>query len=241
MRSSAARELADVGIELALARDWAEKAVQQTHEENARLELPDGRVTVTDAVARMAYYFETLGHVLLAQGEHDQAWEYCMASWRLTLRPRAADCLSKAANERGDDTSTAIFAAQARLPRINMTPRAPGDLSVTRYEPDFRQKFADEIRVQISRTSRTLSRPANIPAQTVVRLMALIGRDGRVMDFRFADPPPSPDVADTVGSLIRGLEAAPAMPDRGAARFIRSGSFACEGSSGACRFVLSIP
>jgi hypothetical protein len=241
IRNAAARELADAGVEMARARDWAERAIAQIHAESASLVFAQAGPTPLDVAPRMAYYFETMGRVLLAQGEHDRAWPFCLASWEIALRPRAADCLAKAAERRGDPEQAATFSAQARVPRINMTPRAPGDLSLVRFPPNFREERAAELEFQMSHNVPRFPRPANITGNLSVRMIVLVGSDGRVLDFRFNNPPPTGIIAETIAAIVRGFKVAPAMPDAGLARFFRHASFICEPTRETCSFVLPPP
>ena len=234
--NDAARELADAGLELGRAREWAERAVARTHEENAGLEMARVPRLVPNTSQRMAYYMETLGRILLAQGEHERAWGYCLTAWELNVRPRAADCLATVAMGRSDTETATFYARQAEVP-FRMEVRGPGDPFVFRQTPQMAAQFGGEFAAQFERHSVDTPRPEGVTGHVVLVLTAIVGPDGRVLDLRVDGGRPLVPV-DVLLPALRGLKAGPAMPDGGTARLARSANLNCRDGQATCVFSL---
>jgi Flp pilus assembly protein TadD/transglutaminase-like putative cysteine protease len=231
MWAVAASELADVGRDLDRARDYAEKAIAQTLTENATAEFARLPPNSSTATARLAFYYETLGRVLLKSKDDDRAEAYCRTSWELAFRWKSAQCLGDIAAARKDTAAVDRYRAFVRTAPPMAMPTglfdAGPDIKVIIPTPPAEAKanYAASI-ARDALQQFPLEQPAGARGTRPVDL--LTGSDGRIREVRLSN---GPGEFDPIVAQLLNLKVGPVLPDHAQAVLLRHALIRCPDPS----------
>lgn len=244
--SAVARELARMNRESDLALDYAQRAIARTNAENAAAELQNPPAGYSNAAGRMAYYYETLGQVLIRRGDYGRARSYCMAAWEMLVPTgtgaTAAGCVATAARGSKDTETAAKYEKLSTAMTVQMQRsadfqrRGPGSLGpVSASEAEALTVYGKEMeRLQ----TFSVPRPAAASGNGFVDF--LVGPDGRIRQARSRALGGAPTLDTLVPTLV-GLKVAPALPEDGTARLFLSGLLVCSPAPApSCTFRLTL-
>lgn len=227
----AAGELADAGRDLDTAQHYAEQAVQRTITENATAEFAKLPPYAGNAAARLAFYFEALGRVLVTRQDYDRAQEYCRASWELAFRWRAAQCLGDLAAAHKDAAAVERYRAFVRnVPRsympAGMFDAGPGIKPTIPTPPAEAKANYDAFMARDKLQTFDLTRPPG--ARGTGRVELLTGADGRVREVRMSQ---APREFEPMVTQLLNLKVGPILPENAQAVLLRYGLINCPDPS----------
>jgi tetratricopeptide (TPR) repeat protein len=231
MWAIAASELADVGRDLDRAQTYAERAVEQTLTENATAEFAKLPSYAGDATARLAFYYEALGRVLLRRNDTERAQEYCRESWELAFRWKSARCLGDIAAARHDTAAVDRYRALVRIapPMASLSgmfDAGPDVKPIFPTPPAEAQANYDALMARDKLQTFSLTRPSG--ARGTGRVELLTGADGRVREVRMTQ---APREFEPMVTQLLNLKVGPVLPEQAQAVLLRYGLINCPDPS----------
>jgi tetratricopeptide (TPR) repeat protein len=226
--SVAAHELAGVGRDLPRALEYAEQATARTLTENETNEFAKLGPGAGGAAQRLAFYYEALGRVLVAQEAFDRGSVYCQAAWDLGWRKRSAECLANIARVRKDAAGVARYTAFMRHGTSFYMPagawdRGPDLKPVIPTPPaEARANYEASLAIEAKRTFK-VPRPRGATGRGNFEMIT--GPDGAVREARLFSS--APEYEALVGDLL-GRVVGPVLPEGGNARLIRIARVVCD-------------
>jgi tetratricopeptide (TPR) repeat protein len=219
--SMAAYELAAARRDLPRARQYAENAVARTLTENEANELSKLGNGAATGAQRLAFYYEALGRVLLAEGSLDRGILYCRAAW--DLKWLGAQCLVDAAQAQNNPTDVERY--RAFLSHPGPPPYMPA--GAWRSRLPLKAPYPT-LRPGDGPTILEVPSPPRLPMPPTARFEVITEPDGSIREARLLSSAREFEVI--VGDLL-GLVVGPTLPEGGKARLLRVASVWCLDSA----------
>jgi len=226
--------VSDAGADTGFAKDWAQKAISQTEQTTAKVDLANVSQPDLAALNLLAAEWDTLGWIYFQQNDLAQAEKYVTASWQLSQQADVADHLAAIYEKQGKrDQAVHLWRLAAAADSRNEEARehlkkAGATLSVAGpVQPN------EELGAL-----RTIKIPA-LPKQTgSAEFLVLVMRNGI-------------EGARLIGESLAFKDAAPAIqgakyefpfPDDGPEKLVRRGILSCSTyTSPSCQLTLLLP
>ncbi|MBA3913183.1 MAG: tetratricopeptide repeat protein [Acidobacteriales bacterium] len=241
--NTAAYELAEAGVDLPLALEFARKAVAELETTTAAIKLADVKVADLRNTSNLAAEWDTLGWVLFKMGDLTGAQRYLNAAWRLSQSGVVGEHLGEVLEKQGNIAMAArvyrlaMFAA-AHSPdtkdSINKRLEAMGE-KVDR-SPDGDSRAITELN-----RMRTVKLPRVTTATASAEVLILLGPGAKLQGAKLEEVKwlNGSAALKNIKSDI-GADFQQPFPDDGPTRLVRRGMLACFPSSG-CNLVLMPP
>lgn len=234
--NNVAYELAQKGVQLERALQYAESAVSSATAASRTLDVARADAGSFGVAASLAAYWDTLGWVQFARGDFARAEPLVEASWRLAQHPEVGDHLAQIQEKlgrRNDAMKTYAMALAAKRASDEIRDRlariAGGDAKV-------------EELVEMHRAELTNARTFRIPgvsapgkhADFVVLFSAAAGAEA----VRFVG---GDEALRPFASAIQKASYGRMFPDGSPAKLLRRGILACSEPGAACTLTLLLP
>ena len=132
-QNDAAYSLADKGLYLDQAEEWAGRAVQEIEEETRHINLEDLESNDFRLMNQLASYWDTLGWVYFRKGEYNKAEPYLSDSWWLRQNSIVGEHLAQVYEKLHQATKASHFHEMAKAtPDRGNQPPVPGQLPYTK-------------------------------------------------------------------------------------------------------------
>ncbi len=242
-----AYQMAGADLELPLALQYAEKAVQQTEEESQKITLPALHSQDLVHIFTLSAYWDTLGWVNERMSNFGPAEQYLLASWKLTQDGVVAGHLCHL-YRRTHQAAAGIQMCRLAIARIPMSQ----SLSLNQYEVET--KAAEENLAHIAGGAkspagpepsdiviheRTFNLPRFLPGTESAEFFLLFSSDATAKAFKLADVKfiSGSDKMKNQGKQLMSVHFKFPAPDGVSSRFVKRGILGCYQYSG-CSFVL---
>jgi tetratricopeptide (TPR) repeat protein len=243
--NNAAFDLADNRMDLALARQYAERAVTKIEADLSNLALSSLSDTDLQRVNSLASSWDTLGWVHFQAGDTEKAEKYVDASWRLCQRGEVADHLGQIYARQGKRPA-AIHTWQLALGANNSLDDTRERLrqagaSATPERPTLKRGagHAEFIPPNEELQKLRLTDIPALPKQQASAEFFILFSAGKPEDIQFISG------SESLKGAAPALSAAHynvAVPDDGAEKIPRRGVLSCSTyTSPSCQFVLFLP
>ncbi len=240
--NNVAYDLAENGIELEKARQYAESAVSTTAAALRNVGLLHLTLDDLGQVSNIGVYWDTLGWVHFKQGDYDVAERYVRASWLLNQHGEVGDHLAQIFEKRGQkDEAIKLYAeamaAQHSVPEtkarliVLLGTNTGIDALVAKARPSLIRMRDFSLAEGLKQDAKAdffvlLSPPAPGTKRPVVDAAKFINGS---QDLRpFADK-------------LKTIDFGAAFPDASPAKLVRRGTLSCSAASGKCIFTLALP
>ncbi len=249
--NSVAYQMAEHDLKLALALDYAKKAVLAVEEESQKITLSNLKVDDLNSIQKMAAYWDTLGWVDDRMSKLEEAADYLLAAWRLTQDGVVADHLCQV-YERMHKTESATQMCRLAIYRLPMSEQ----LALSQFSPEMEDakkrlehltggtKPSKSVTAasDVSIRERTFKLPRFLPGTESGEFFLLLTSDGKSKKFKVEDVKFISGSAKMKlqGKQLKSIEFNFPAPGSSVARFVRRGILGCYQYSG-CSFVLLDP
>jgi len=237
-----AYNLADAGIELDKAQQYAESAISATSANLRNMGLAHIDLNQTGVVASMGAYWDTLGWVYFRKGDTQKAERYIDAAWRLDEHGEVCDHLAQIYEKLGDkerakQTYALALAAPHPVPetRARLTLLLGGNARI--------DALVDKARPELVR-QRTFDLKGLLKEDASADFLLLLSPDGpegqtsKIEAAKFVTG--SESLRPLVGKL-QELNFGTMFPDASPVKLVRRGTLACFARTGDCTFTLTVP
>jgi tetratricopeptide (TPR) repeat protein len=232
VRNNFAYDLADKGLKLDKAREYAEEAVREEEKATATLSLDQAGMKSLEHTRDLSHFWDTLGWICYLQGELKKAEKYLRAAWSLQQNPTPASHLGGLYEKQGEkEAAIRIYAAAVAA-----------DRNAIEAQDRLRRLVGDKARadnaVREAREQLSQERTVNLgklgPRQGSAQFLILFSPGPKVEQVKFLEGP------DDMRSLDKAIAAAKfdvPFPDDAPTRLVRRGTLYCSRISG-CQFTL---
>jgi tetratricopeptide (TPR) repeat protein/transglutaminase-like putative cysteine protease len=243
--NDAAYVLADTGTEIALAREYAEKAVALTEDAMKDASLSKLSNANLQKVNELAAFWDTLGWVYFQMGEFDKAEKYVHSSWTIGQAAAVADHLGQIYQQQGK-REAAEHAFQLALAATKDYPDAREHLRLLGTEPRrsaSKRKTSVPAKISISAGEelgklRTVAVPALRKQEGSAEFFVLFSGKG-VEDAQFISGAES---LKNAGTALASTDFHVEFPDGGPEKIARRGILSCsQYTTPSCQLVLLLP
>jgi tetratricopeptide (TPR) repeat protein len=258
MQNDAAYELAEKGVYLDQAEEWARQAVHAIEEETGHITLEDLQTNHLRLMNQIAAYWDTLGWVYFRKAEYTQAESYLSASWWLRQNSVVGEHLAQVYEKLHQPTKSAHFHQLAKAtPDRGGQPLAPGQLP---YIKSGWKRGEWDPSEQLSKM-RTLHLPPLSTKSESAEFFVLLGNSQSAAKPAKADQQPDVHGSPVASSLprarvegvkfisgseslkkaestLRNADFAIRLPQNESAKLIRRGILMCSPYTHSCDFTL---
>ncbi len=237
--NNVAYNLADEGIELDKASQYAESAVSATAAPLRNVELSHLTMDDLGQVSAIGVYWDTLGWVHFKKGELDQAERYVRASWLLNQHGEVGDHLAQIYEKRGEkDRAIRMYA---------LAMGAPHSVPETRARLIVLLGTNTTIDALVAKAKPELTKIREFPLADGLK------EDAKADFFVLLSPGTRQAVVDgakfITGSQdlrpfaekLKTIDFGAAFPDTSPAKLVRRGTLTCTAATGKCVFTLILP
>src|SRR5271156_809578 len=237
--NNVAYALAEHNLELDKAAQYAESAIAATAANLRNIVLTRLSLDDLNQVASIGVYWDTLGWVNFRKGDLDQAERYVRASWLLNQHGEVGDHLAQIYEKRADKQQAARMYAEAIA--------APHSVPETRARLIVLLGGNAGIDELVAKNKPELTKIRVFPAGDLLKenaradfvvLLSPGAKNPKVDAVKFISG--SQDLRPFTEKL-RALEFGPMFPDASPAKLVRRGTLACNATTGACTFTLTLP
>jgi TonB family protein len=230
-----AYSLADTGVSVDLAREWAQRALNRTEQDTAKASLTSVQRKDIAAVILLGEEWDTLGWAYFRQGDIATAEKFVYASWQLSQHAEVADHLGQIYEKEGRHEA-AIHMWQLAVASNRRYEGAPERLRSAGV-PESDVSTSSEASRELGRL-RTLAVPAIQNRVGSADFFVLISRQG-IEDVRLIGTSAFfNDAADAIRSGQYGFP----FPDEGPEKIIRSGTLYCSTyTTPGCQLTMLLP
>lgn len=249
--NDAAYQMADADLDLAVAVNFAKKAVRKAEEESEKVTLASLKTEDLKLIFKLAAYWDTLGWANERISQLQTAEQYLRASWNLTQDGVVAGHLCHL-YRRTHQTATGIQMCKLAIYRIPLSQQLP--LSQYQTEINAAQENLSHLTGGSTKSTdtvdasnivireRTFKLPRFLPGTESAEFFLLFASDGtnktfKVQDVKFIS---GSDKMKSQGRQLKALNFNIVVPDDAPTRFVRRGILGCYQYSG-CSFVLLDP
>jgi TonB family protein len=216
-----AYSLADTGVSVDLAREWAQRALNRTEQDTAKASLTSVQRKDIAAVILLGEEWDTLGWVYFRQGDIATAETFVYASWQLGQHAEVADHLGQIYEKEGRHEA-AIHMWQLAVASNRRYEGAPERLRSAGV-PESDVSTSSEASRELGRL-RTAAVPAIQNRVGSADFFILVSRRG-IEDVRLIGTSAFfNDAADAIRSEHWQFP----FPDKGPEKIIRSGTLYCS-------------
>ena len=240
--NNVAYDLAENGIELDKATQYAESAVSATAASLRNVSLAHLTLEDLAQVSNIGTYWDTLGWVHFKKGELDQAERFVRAAWLLNGHGEVADHLAQIYEKRGNKDEAAklyaeAIAAQHSVPETRarliklLGTNAGIDALVAKEKPSLLRlrefSIADGMKEDVRADFFiTLAPGAAGPKHATVEAAKFVSG--------------SPDMR-TFNEKLKSVDFGAVFPDASAVKLVRRGTVTCAAATGKCVLTLTLP
>lgn len=237
--NNVAYNLADAGIELEKASQYAESAVSATAAPLRNAELSHLTMDDLGQVSAMGVYWDTLGWVHFKKGDLDAAERYVRASWLLNQHGEVGDHLAQIYEKRGEKERAVHMYALA--------------MGAAHSVPETRARLI--VLLGTNTTIDALVAKAK-PELTKIREFPLedgLKQDAKADFFVLLSPGTKHAVVDGAkfiagsqdlrpfAAKLKQIDFGATFPDASPTKLVRRGTLACTAATGKCVFTLILP
>ncbi len=240
MWNNVAYALAEQGVHLEKARQYAESAVFTTA--SALQTLPEDRLTEYGAVATasLVTYWDTLGWVYFKQGSLDQAEKYISAAWNHGQHGEVADHLAQIYEARGlKEKAMTMYAKALAAPnpvpetRARLAKLLGDDKKVDPLVNKMRGVISEERTVHFGQ--QKIAEGGLKVRETTADFMLVFGADAKLATVKFIKG--SDALKDATEKLKEGKFSIE-VPDGKTSRLVRNAVMSCSKATTDCALVL---
>jgi Flp pilus assembly protein TadD len=240
--NNVAYDLAENGIELDKATQYAESAVSATATALRNVSLAHLTLEDLAQVANIGTYWDTLGWVHFKKGELDLAEKFVRAAWLLNQHGEVADHLAQIYDKRGNkEEATKLYAeaiaAQHSVPEtrarlIKLLGTNTGiDALVAKEKPSI-------VKLREFAIAEGLKEDAKADFFISLAPGAAGSKRATVEGVKFVSG--SPDMR-TFGEKLKAVDFGAVFPDASPVKLVRRGTLACAAATGKCTLTLVLP
>ncbi len=242
-------ELADANKKLAVALEYAQKAVSGEEEASQKLKLSELQVEDLGHTASLAAFWDTLGWVHFRMGNLEQAEIYLNSAWTLSQGGVEADHLGQV-YEHQHKKQAAVHMYRLALYCFQMqASRGAGEIEKTRKRLERlfpgssttnRNSFT-EVSDEVNRT-RTIKLARLAPGTASADFFLVFARDPKTSSVRVEDVKfiSGSEELKSAGKALMSATFKVPFPDAGHPRILRRGILGCYEYSG-CSFTILNP
>jgi len=237
--NNVAYALAEHNLDLDKAAQYAESAIAATAANLRNIVLTRLSLDDLNQVASIGVYWDTLGWINFRKGDLDQAERYIRAAWLLNQHGEVGDHLAQIYEKRGDKQQAARMYAEAIA--------APHSAPETRARLIVLLGGNAGIDELVAKNKPELTKVRVFPAGDLLKenaradfvvLLSPGAKNPKVDAVKFLSG--SQDLRPFTEKL-RALDFGPMFPDATPAKLVRRGTLACNATTGACTFTLTLP
>jgi len=224
--NSVAYAMADAGVNLPEALQYAQKAVNQEEASTADIQIDTASPVDSASAARLAAFWDTLGWAYFRTGDLDKAERYLNAGLRLSQDPTIADHLGQLYEKQGKsreakqayaEAAATRFPPQHAIDRLNAMGDAGASDSMALQDMRIVQvPVTPKPKVHASAEYVVLLSPGKVEAKYVNGSGVLQGQERALEAARFDTP----------------------FPDQGPVKILRRGILDCEPELKQCSFAM---
>ena len=231
-------EMADDGLNISEALEYARKAVRQTSEESQKVEL-DGLVEKDLAYSReLPMYWDTLGWVYYRMGNPEQAEKYVSAAWKLEQDPVIGEHLGEILQKQ-KKTQAALVVFKQSLQVISSGYEEETEKIRGHIKELNRGKIPDKspgTQTELNNL-RTIKLSRLTEDQESADFFLSISPGGKIEKVKFIS---GSDKLKSATTALSQLKLDDPFPDDTPARLVRRGILGCYSTTG-CALVLLAP
>jgi Flp pilus assembly protein TadD len=240
--NNVAYDLAENGIELDKATQYAESAVSATATALRNVSLAHLTLEDLAQVANIGTYWDTLGWVHFKKGDLDLAEKFVRAAWLLNQHGEVADHLAQIYDKRGNkEEATKLYAeaiaaqhsvpeTRARLIKLLGT-NAGIDALVAKAKPSL-------VKLREFAVADGLKEDAKADFFISLAPGVAGSKHATVEGAKFVSG--SQDLR-TFTEKLKSIDFGPAFPDASPAKLVRRGTVTCAAAMGKCTLTLVLP
>ncbi len=242
-------ELAEANKKLAMALEYAQKAVSGEEEASQKVKLSELQVEDLGHTVRLGAFWDTLGWVHFRMGNLEQAEKYLNSAWMLSSYGVTADHLGQVYEQQKKKQAAARMYRLALFRFPQQGAGGAGEIKETRERLERLSpgRSTTELTSFVDASDevnrlRTIKLPRLVPGTANARFFLIIGQDpktssARVEDVKFIG---GSEELKSAGKALLSATFKVQFPDDGHARLVRSGILGCYPYTG-CSFTLLNP
>jgi Flp pilus assembly protein TadD/transglutaminase-like putative cysteine protease len=237
--NNVAYNLAQHGIELDRAAQYAESAVSATAASLRNIELSRLSLDDLNQVSSIGVYWDTLGWIYFQKGDLDKAQRYVRASWLLDQHGEVGDHLAQIYEKRGEKEQAERTYAQA-IAAAHSVPETRTRLVSLVGDDAKIDGLADHAKLSLAKL-RTFSMGKLLTENAQADFFVLLSpgvKNPKVDSVKFISG--SQDLRP-FAEQIRAIEFGAMFPDASPAKLVRRGTLACSATTGNCSFTMILP
>jgi len=234
--------LANKGVQLDKALQYAESAVTTTATALRNLEAANLTIDDLSDVASLAAYWDTLGWVYFQKGDLDTAEKYIGAAWTLQQDSDQAYHLGMIAEKRGKKEDAIRFYAQgtgvlrSRPDAREALMRLAAAASVDKLIATGKQELRDYNVISMGQIVPGLKTP--VEAEFYLVFAPDSAKNSQVVDVKFIK---GVDSLKSATTALKALKYSLVFPDSAPTKIIRRGALHCVPKPGGCTFTMISP
>ncbi len=242
MWNDVAFSLAEQGVELDKAQQYAESAIKAACAELAKANVMQFTAEDFAQVSGIGDYWDTLGWIYFQRGDFRKAQRYVRAAWLLNQRGEVGDHLAQICEKLGEkDAAVHQYAMALAAPhpvpetRARLMLMLGGNAQIDDLVKKARPELEKERMFEVNQATKE-----DVSADFLI-LMSPDGAEGQATKIEAVEFVSGSESLRGATGQVKKIDWGTVFPDGSAVNLLRRGTLSCSPAAPKCRFTLSVP